>query len=93
MIYHPDTPDNIRFAVGHEFYSLLPGLFMYATIWLREHNRVADVLKGEHPEWDEERLFQTTRLVTLGKLICFQVSIGFSRLSEVIHEYHCKILI
>lgn len=67
MIYPPHIPEHLRFAVGQEVFGLVPGLMMYATIWLREHNRVCDVLKQEHPEWDDERLFQTSRLILIGK--------------------------
>lgn len=66
MHYPPHVPDSHRFAVGHEAFGLVPGLMMYATIWLREHNRVCDVLKEVHPDWDDERLFQTTRLILIG---------------------------
>uniref|UniRef100_T1IVL4 prostaglandin-endoperoxide synthase n=1 Tax=Strigamia maritima TaxID=126957 RepID=T1IVL4_STRMM len=65
MVYPPTTPEDQKFALGHPFYGLLPGLFMFATIWLREHNRVCDVLRNEHPEWDDEQLFQTARLILL----------------------------
>lgn len=37
----------------------------------REHNRVCDVLKEENPIWDDERLFQTARLILTGKKIYF----------------------
>lgn len=67
MIYPPHVPEHLQFAVGQEVFGLVPGLMMYATIWLREHNRVCDVLKQEHPEWDDERLFQTSRLILIGK--------------------------
>ena len=56
------------FALGHDFFTLLPGLFLYSTIFLREHNRICDILKKEHPEWDDERLYQTAKLVVLGKV-------------------------
>ncbi|XP_069498775.1 prostaglandin G/H synthase 2-like [Ambystoma mexicanum] len=69
MMYPPHIPENMRFAVGQEVFGLVPGLMMYATIWLREHNRVCDVLRQEHPEWDDERLFQTTRLILIGQTI------------------------
>lgn len=68
MHYPPHVPDAFRFAVGHEAFGLVPGLMMYATIWLREHNRVCDVLKEVHPDWDDERLFQTTKLVLIGEI-------------------------
>lgn len=67
MHYPPHIPESERFAVGHEAFGLVPGLMMYATIWLREHNRVCDVLKEAHSDWDDERLFQTTRLILIGE--------------------------
>jgi prostaglandin-endoperoxide synthase 2 len=67
MKYPPTVPENFKFAMGHPFYGLLPGLFLYQTIWMREHNRVCGVLQQEHPDWDDERLFQTAKLVVLGK--------------------------
>ena len=56
------------FALGHDFFTLIPGLFLYNTIFLREHNRICDMMKKEHPQWDDERLFQTAKLIVLGKL-------------------------
>ncbi|KAK3088071.1 hypothetical protein FSP39_014318 [Pinctada imbricata] len=69
MTYPGNVPKENRFAMGHEFYGLLPGLLMYGTIWVREHNRVCDIMKKEHPEWDDERLFQTVKLIILGETI------------------------
>ena len=67
MPYPEHVPEKYRYALGHPFYALLPGLFAYSTIWMREHNRVCDILRGEHPEFDDERLFQTAKLIVLGK--------------------------
>ncbi|XP_044296033.1 prostaglandin G/H synthase 1 [Varanus komodoensis] len=69
MIYPKHIPPEQQLAVGQEVFGLLPGLMMYATIWLREHNRVCDLLKKEHPTWDDEQLFQTTRLILIGETI------------------------
>lgn len=73
MNYPPNVPLEQQLSIGHELFGLLPGLGMYATIWLREHNRVCDILKAEHPHWDDEQLFQTARLIIIGELgaICF----------------------
>jgi len=49
MQYSEGAADEQKFALGHPFYGLLPGLFMYAVIWLREYNRVCDILKEAHP--------------------------------------------
>nr|XP_008122862.1 PREDICTED: prostaglandin G/H synthase 1 [Anolis carolinensis] len=69
MIYPAHVPPEARLAVGQEVFGLLPGLMMFATIWLREHNRVAALLKDEHPAWDDEQLFQTARLILIGETI------------------------
>ncbi|XP_049619146.1 prostaglandin G/H synthase 1 isoform X1 [Syngnathus scovelli] len=69
MVYPTGFPPEQRLAVGHELFGMLPGLTLYATLWLREHNRVCDVLKSEHPSWDDEQLFQTARLVVIGEII------------------------
>ncbi|KAG7316819.1 hypothetical protein KOW79_020360 [Hemibagrus wyckioides] len=87
MHYPPHVPESHRFAVGHEAFGLVPGLMMYATIWLREHNRVCDVLKQEHPDWDDERLFQTTRLILIGETIKIVIEEYVQHLSG----YHFKL--
>ncbi|KAL7984815.1 hypothetical protein Chor_003385 [Crotalus horridus] len=87
MIYPPHIPDHLKFSVGQEVFGLVPGLMMYATLWLREHNRVCDVLKGEHPEWDDERLFQTARLILIGETIKIVIEDYVQHLSG----YHFKL--
>ncbi|NXA49871.1 PGH1 synthase, partial [Nothocercus julius] len=69
MVYPPAMPKEQQMAMGQEVFGLLPGLCLYATLWLREHNRVCDILKREHPTWGDEQLFQTARLVLIGETI------------------------
>lgn len=77
MNYPASVPPEKQMAIGQEVFGLLPGLSMYATLWLREHNRVCDILKKEHPTWGDEQLFQTTRLIIIGEvapqLFCFSI--------------------
>uniref|UniRef100_H3CLU7 Prostaglandin G/H synthase 1 n=1 Tax=Tetraodon nigroviridis TaxID=99883 RepID=H3CLU7_TETNG len=69
MNYPSRIPPEKTFAIGQEMFGIIPGLTMYATLWLREHNRVCDILKAEHPTWDDEQLFQTSRLIIIGETI------------------------
>ncbi|XP_056384025.1 prostaglandin G/H synthase 2 [Hyla sarda] len=87
MMYPPHVPEHLRFAVGQEVFGLVPGLMMYATIWLREHNRVCDILVQEHPEWDDERIFQTARLILIGETIKIVIEDYVQHLSG----YHFKL--
>ena len=37
------------------------------TLFLREHNRLSKILVDHHPEFDDEQLYQTVRLVLAAK--------------------------
>lgn len=39
------------------------GLGLMHNLWTLEHNYVCDELKSRNPAWDDERLFQTARLI------------------------------
>lgn len=56
-------------ALGLPRGNLHYGLALMSTIFLREHNRLAGLIGGEHPGWDDERLFQTTRNVLIVMLL------------------------
>jgi len=66
MYYKPDTPDEARFALGHSFFGLLPGLVIWTTVFVREHNGLCDKLAEEHPDWEDEQIFQTARNAIVG---------------------------
>lgn len=56
------------FATGGDRANSFVGISMLQTLFLREHNRIADLLARQHA-WDDERLFQTTRNVLIVLLI------------------------
>eukprot|EP01080_Neovahlkampfia_damariscottae_P012862 gene12862-7207_t len=62
-----DIEKNI-FAMGGKNLNLHFGLIMIQTYWLREHNSVCESLKKQNPSWNDERLFQTSRLILIGEL-------------------------
>ena len=82
------TPDNLArvfhsasdehklnaFAVGLEHGNSTIGNTVMNTLFLREHNRIAGVLQAAHPDWDDERLFQTARNVTIVLLLKIVIS-------------------
>lgn len=53
------------FAVGLEHGNSTIGQTAMNVVFFREHNRIARVLEQEYPEWDDARLFDTTRNVMI----------------------------
>ena len=45
-----------------------PGLAALHTVWVREHNRLADLLAATNPHWDGERLYQEARQLVVAQL-------------------------
>lgn len=61
-------------AVGLEHGNSTIGHVIMNTLFLREHNRTADIIAGAHPDWDDERVFQTARNVTIAVLLHIVIS-------------------
>lgn len=57
-----ETRDQL-FAMGSDTSNLQAGFVAHNVLFLREHNRIARILSGAYPDWDDERLFATTRNV------------------------------
>ncbi|MEV8636699.1 peroxidase family protein [Streptosporangium sp. NPDC051023] len=64
-----DAQRDTLFATGSDRGNIQIGFTMLTVLFLREHNRVARLLAGYHPRWDDERLFQTTRNILIVLLI------------------------
>ncbi|MHB2018612.1 MAG: peroxidase family protein, partial [Candidatus Xenobia bacterium] len=44
------------------------GLDLFHNLFAEEHNSVCDMLKSHHPDWNDERLFQTARLIVAAEI-------------------------
>lgn len=53
------------YATGLERGNSTIGYVAISTLFMREHNRICDQLHIDHPSWDDERLFQTARMINI----------------------------
>ncbi|MDX1695546.1 MAG: peroxidase family protein [Ketobacteraceae bacterium] len=44
------------------------GLELMHTLFVLEHNKIADMLKSNYPDWTDEQLFQTARLINAAEM-------------------------
>lgn len=51
------------YATGLERGNSSVGYVAISTLFMREHNRICDELATRNPAWDDERLFQTARMI------------------------------
>jgi prostaglandin-endoperoxide synthase 2 len=62
--HHPET----IFAMGGERSNVQIGYVMFNVLFLREHNRICNVLKEKY-NFDDEQLFQTARIINIAQLL------------------------
>ncbi|MGB1250268.1 MAG: peroxidase family protein, partial [Candidatus Promineifilaceae bacterium] len=69
--YEPDGTcggTNPCFRAGDIRANEQPGLTAMHTLLMREHNRIVARLRVAYPDWDEDRLYETTRLIVGSEL-------------------------
>ncbi|MHA0287401.1 peroxidase family protein [Mycobacterium sp. C3-094] len=57
----PDARRSTLFALGIPRGNIHYGFVMMSTLFLREHNRIAGLISEKHPDWSDDRVFDTTR--------------------------------
>lgn len=65
----PEPRRHKLYATGLERGNSTVGYVALSTLFLREHNRLCDALAADHPGWDDERLFQTARMINIAQLL------------------------
>ncbi|KAK4883142.1 hypothetical protein RN001_006461 [Aquatica leii] len=58
-----------KWALGNPQLNMTPLLCVISTIWIREHNRVCNVLANKNPHWGDDELYHTARLIVTGEAI------------------------
>lgn len=61
----PPEKKKTIFAMGVERANVQIGYVVLNVLCLREHNRICDILSQSYPDWDDERLFQTARMIVM----------------------------
>ncbi len=62
------TDDKGQFLAGDIRVNEHAGLSSMHTLWMREHNRVADNISNNHPRWSDERVFQESRKQVIAQM-------------------------
>jgi len=55
-------------AAGDRRAAVQPGLTSMHTLWMREHNRMANLVKSKHPGYNDEELYLKTRQLVVAEL-------------------------
>ncbi len=83
----PPDKKQYLFAMGVERANVQIGYVMLNTLCIREHNRLCDELASNYPDWDDERLFQTSRNI----LMAIILKIIMEEYINHITPYHFKL--
>lgn len=75
------------FAAGGDRVNNAPQVAMINTLFLREHNRLAKLIELKNPNWDDERVFQTTRNCVIVMFIKIVVEEYINHISPTLFKF------
>jgi prostaglandin-endoperoxide synthase 2 len=78
------------FASGLERGNFFVGYSALNTLFLREHNRVCTVLHQKHPQWNDERLFQTARNILIVILLKIVIEDYINHISPALFPFQVE---
>ncbi|OTF80786.1 hypothetical protein BLA29_003300, partial [Euroglyphus maynei] len=64
----PRTSNMSCFLAGDIRANEVIDLIVLHTVFLREHNRIANILQKMHPKWNDEALFQEVKRIVIAEL-------------------------
>lgn len=77
---------SLKWAMGHPLLSMNPMLFVMSTLWVREHNRVCDILLRQWPAWTDDQIYMTASKIVIGQM----TRIMMNDVINVVHKYSLK---
>ncbi|MGZ6595973.1 MAG: peroxidase family protein [Solirubrobacteraceae bacterium] len=86
--YHDPTQNNL-FALGLPRGNIHYGTALMSTIFLREHNRLADLITVKEG-WDDERTFQTARNTLIVMLIKVVIQDYINHITPFRFQFVCE---
>eukprot|EP00091_Calanus_sinicus_P007614 TRINITY_DN1874_c0_g1_i3.p1 TRINITY_DN1874_c0_g1~~TRINITY_DN1874_c0_g1_i3.p1 ORF type:complete len:387 (-),score=85.90 TRINITY_DN1874_c0_g1_i3:196-1356(-) len=66
--YGGASPLGTQFQAGDRRVTENPGLSGLHTVFMREHNRIAEEISSINPSWDDERIYQEARRIVIAEL-------------------------
>lgn len=76
-----------RFAMGVERANNQLGYVALNTLFLREHNRLCDLLRSKHPDWDGDRLYHTARNTVIAIVLKLVVEEYINHISPFHYQF------
>jgi len=78
------------FATGSDTTNSQIGFVLLNVLFLREHNRLADMLASEHPDWDDERLYATARNILIVLLIKIVINEYINHIAPYLFQFRAE---